>query len=103
MSTTSGKGQPCHWRKDQLLEICPVARLGYQSWCRRLSVAGDMPIPWVSPGSASEHIFSLRYLQNRQTAEAICKLLLSDEWNGGAYRDRTGDPLLAKQVLSQLS
>ena len=22
---------------------------------------------------------------------------------GGAYRDRTGDPLLAKQVLSQLS
>jgi hypothetical protein len=26
-----------------------------------------------------------------------------DEWNGGADRDRTGDPLLAKQVLSQLS
>ena len=23
--------------------------------------------------------------------------------NGGAYRDRTDDPLLAKQVLSQLS
>ena len=22
---------------------------------------------------------------------------------GGAYRDRTGDPLLAKQMLSQLS
>ena len=53
--------------------------------------------------SASEHIFSLRYLQNRRTARAVRKLLLSDEWNGGAYRDRTGDPLLAKQVLSQLS
>jgi len=25
------------------------------------------------------------------------------EQNGGAYRDRTDDPLLAKQVLSQLS
>ena len=25
------------------------------------------------------------------------------EWNGGAERDRTVDPLLAKQVLSQLS
>ena len=27
----------------------------------------------------------------------------SDEGLGGAYRDRTDDPLLAKQVLSQLS
>ena len=28
---------------------------------------------------------------------------LSDKVPGGAYRDRTDDPLLAKQVLSQLS
>ena len=27
----------------------------------------------------------------------------SDQMPGGAYRDRTDDPLLAKQVLSQLS
>ena len=27
----------------------------------------------------------------------------SDKYSGGAYRDRTDDPLLAKQVLSQLS
>jgi hypothetical protein len=27
----------------------------------------------------------------------------SEEKSGGADRDRTGDPLLAKQVLSQLS
>ena len=27
----------------------------------------------------------------------------SGQNNGGAYRDRTDDPLLAKQVLSQLS
>jgi hypothetical protein len=31
-----------------------------------------------------------------------CRLLNSDHWNG-AGRDRTDDPLLAKQVLSQLS
>jgi hypothetical protein len=28
---------------------------------------------------------------------------MNDEKFGGADRDRTGDPLLAKQVLSQLS
>ena len=28
---------------------------------------------------------------------------LNERWVGGADRDRTGDPLLAKQVLSQLS
>ena len=30
-------------------------------------------------------------------------MLLSQFMAGGAYRDRTDDPLLAKQVLSQLS
>ena len=37
-----------------------------------------------------------------QTVKHIleCAWLLE---NGGAYRDRTDDPLLAKQVLSQLS
>ena len=29
--------------------------------------------------------------------------LFSLMWSGGAYRDRTDDPLLAKQMLSQLS
>jgi hypothetical protein len=49
-------------------------------------------------------------IQNRQEAEACCKsfFLANDafhpiESNGGAGRDRTDDPLLAKQVLSQLS
>ncbi len=32
------------------------------------------------------------------------KVCLHLQWKrGGAYRDRTDDPLLAKQVLSQLS
>ena len=51
-------------------------------------------------------------MQNRHQAEADAKLLLlqktfavSLDTNrfGGAERDRTADPLLAKQVLSQLS
>jgi hypothetical protein len=29
--------------------------------------------------------------------------LMVEPGNGGAYRDRTDDPLLAKQMLSQLS
>jgi len=36
-----------------------------------------------------------------QTQKAIGEA--STEGVGGAYRDRTDDPLLAKQVLSQLS
>ncbi len=33
----------------------------------------------------------------------LCCSLAADPVNGGADRDRTDDPLLAKQVLSQLS
>lgn len=49
-------------------------------------------------------------MQNRQEAEAFCELVslrmtasIPAPSNGGAGRDRTDDPLLAKQVLSQLS
>jgi hypothetical protein len=37
------------------------------------------------------------------TVRTWCGLLQRDLRTGGASRDRTGDPLLAKQVLSQLS
>jgi hypothetical protein len=33
----------------------------------------------------------------------IFRFILENVLAGGAYRDRTDDPLLAKQVLSQLS
>ena len=33
----------------------------------------------------------------------IMRLMVKPEGFGGAYRDRTDDPLLAKQMLSQLS
>ena len=102
MSTTSGKGQPCHWRKDQLLEICPVARLGGQSWCRRLSVADDMPIvrgfPWI--GIRTHLLFTI-FAEQADTLSRSANFYF--QMNGGAYRDRTDDPLLAKQMLSQLS
>ena len=65
---------------------------------------------------ASRSIFSSRYLQNRhKTKNGPCKpLFLQKDISharhhlpfgrvGGAERDRTADPLLAKQVLSQLS
>ena len=51
-------------RKDQLLEICPMARLGDQSCARDLSVPGDGP-----PAAEPEQIFSLRCMQNRREAE----------------------------------
>ena len=44
-------------------------------------------------------------MQNRHSPSGERKpfFLLKDKGNGGAERDRTADPLLAKQVLSQLS
>ena len=64
---------------------------------------------------ASRSIFSSRYMQNRHQAKADAnfyffkrqlpiKTIQSRHHRfGGAERDRTADPLLAKQVLSQLS
>ena len=64
---------------------------------------------------ASRHIFSSQCIQNRhQSLAGRCKLLFLQKdipalhtktalAIGGAERDRTADPLLAKQVLSQLS
>ena len=57
-----------------------------------------------------DHVFSLRFLQNRRSANApqTCFLDtnvsgLPERGIGGAERNRTADPLLAKQVLYQLS
>lgn len=50
----------------------------------------------LSAKSFSAQIFRKIGVQLKRTAMFYIKL-------GGAYRDRTDDPLLAKQVLSQLS
>ena len=60
---------------------------------------------------ASRSIFSSRYMQNRHQTEVDANLYFFKGYPanstpnaiGGAERDRTADPLLAKQVLSQLS
>ena len=62
---------------------------------------------WKPPDQSSLHDFC----RTGTNAKASCKLLSSSEGYpgstpkriGGAERDRTADPLLAKQVLSQLS
>jgi len=48
------------------------------------------------------NLFSLRMTFSAHTAASTPQHPL-DTKNGGAGRDRTDDPLLAKQVLSQLS
>jgi hypothetical protein len=59
---------------------------------------------------ASRSIFSSQCMQNRhpsirtmQTFTSSKDIRQTTRQNGGAERDRTADPLLAKQVLSQLS
>ena len=50
-------------------------------------------------------LFSLNDVNCRPVGRLKTKLALNGQTvgNGGAYRDRTDDPLLAKQMLSQLS
>ena len=70
--------------------------------------------PWVKNPKhleASRSIFSSQCMQNRRTAIWQTQTFISSkdipssrhQNLGGAERDRTADPLLAKQVLSQLS
>ena len=97
-------------KKDQLLEIRPVPAVKGAIICGRLSVSRD-----ISPMAISEQIFSLRChaeqaLDTRSLAN-LFSLRMTGHTSfhlpyrsvGGAGRDRTDDPLLAKQVLSQLS
>ena len=83
-----------------------LAQLGERLVCNQ-EVIGSIPI-------FSRSIFSSRYMQNRHQAEADANLYFLQKTKpstvsldtnrfGGAERDRTADPLLAKQVLSQLS
>ena len=45
----------------------------------------------------------IRAAQDRLETVVFIPGTIKSSNNGGAYRDRTDDPLLAKQVLSQLS
>ena len=73
-------------------------------------ISGQKP---KTPGSLQINLLFTIYAEQAQTLIASCKLGFSSEdiiavsldtnRFGGAERDRTADPLLAKQVLSQLS
>jgi hypothetical protein len=138
-------------QKDQLLEICPVVRLGKPIICEGLSVPCDKPRPSTHAPVAKPCDFrgscsgdgvrtNLLFTMSNRTGGRLgaCRKPLFLRMNlfqpcrgvrlrahalrrdslrswpakpklaqqakaGGAGRDRTDDPLLAKQVLSQLS
>lgn len=86
------------------------------------TISGRLGHPWVhrnwartwakpTPGSLQINLLFTIYAEQASSLSR-CKLLLLQKTNavslntnrfGGAERDRTADPLLAKQVLSQLS
>jgi hypothetical protein len=104
-------------QKDQLLETCPRVRLGLPIMCKGLSVPCDEPQPSMPDhllkvmdlqgsdsdcGTRTNLLFTMSYRTGSKQRSSL-QTLLSLWMNGGAGRDRTDDPLLAKQVLSQLS
>ena len=106
-----------HWhKKTSFSRSVRGPRSGKPISCRELSVPGDEPpalppgrkqgaMHPLRPGSAGGTRTNLLFTMSCRTGgehEAFRKLF--SKWmNGGAGRDRTDDPLLAKQVLSQLS
>ena|SRR5215217_2565863 len=61
---------------------------------------------WKPPDISSLHNVirtGIRLDKPMQTFISLLGYSVFHQVNGGAYRDRTDDPLLAKQVLSQLS
>jgi hypothetical protein len=111
-------------KKDQLLEICSMARLGKPIICGRLSVSRDEPKPSTlsqlqrvmdpsrpnsDNGTRTNLLFTISYrtgIGPKSSANLFSQRMTRPnqlDTNGGAGRDRTDDPLLAKQVLSQLS
>jgi hypothetical protein len=54
-------------------------------------------------GDLLQHQLQRRRNLSETNRPATRKEKRGNKMHSGAYRDRTGDPLLAKQVLSQLS
>ena len=106
-----------HWhKKTSFSRSVRGPRSGKPISCRELSVPGDEPpalppgrkqgaMHPLRPGSAGGTRTNLLFTMSCRTGGGLlgCRKLVSKWMNGGAGRDRTDDPLLAKQVLSQLS
>ena len=70
---------------------------------RKISIKTDV---CISLYDVNNCVFPKEYAVNVRLDDqthCMCLMVKSFRVNGGAYRDRTDDPLLAKQVLSQLS
>jgi hypothetical protein len=82
-------------------------RLVYLTWNK--TAAGRLTAPRSPPHSGEPAVLMFLFLHDCQTRPDRTRqrpAALADpipEQIGGAYRDRTDDPLLAKQMLSQLS
>jgi hypothetical protein len=83
----------------------PVTRTGDEPFRRRPSnqiplARPAAPVAWWNPSGSvfSSHVQQQANRTKRSRPQSVLSHL-----NGGACRDRTDDPLLAKQVLSQLS
>ena len=61
-------------------------------------ICGQIPLTGPKTGTVSLHLWSSSFVSAPHAAKTAGTFE-----TGGAYRDRTDDPLLAKQVLSQLS
>ena len=83
--------------------------LVYLTWNKTAfgSPHGAQVAPTLGGTSGSDVSLSSQCHMSSGSDETTPRQALSDriprEQNGGAYRDRTDDPLLAKQMLSQLS
>ena len=76
----------------------------YLTWKEATLVVEPLALSLLGHGSCF-HVFSLYDVNCRPIGRLKTKPVLNGQigGNGGAYRDRTDDPLLAKQMLSQLS
>ena len=98
-------------QKDQLLEIGPVAAVRLANHMREIERLPRQTTPSLSGyrhGVRTNLLFTMSYRTGGRPKPAAnfsmrMTAVLSTPGNGGAGRDRTDDPLLAKQVLSQLS
>ena len=104
---------------DQLLEIMSgdarSGNINHEDHQMRQAPNNHLHYQQVPTGT-SRHVFSSQFQQNRQKIIDLLQTFTSSRTRnltthptqtpkpfGGAERDRTADPLLAKQVLSQLS
>jgi hypothetical protein len=122
-----GQATPIQYPRQSHSEECQqqkYLRTGFLPTSSPSTISSRLGHPWFQQNrartsgktrhlEASRSIFSSRYMQNTHQQKPMQNLFFSRRYLypsglntkriGGAERDRTADPLLAKQVLSQLS